>query len=194
MYTFRTWAPAAEKIFVVGDAFGWDSGIEMKRITDGGIWEAIFNSGVSIEGSFYKYAVTSHGETWLKSDPYAFMSETLKKTASIVKTIFDYQWSDFKWMEYRSKCFGKNPQRYFSAPMNIYEVHLGSWRTRNSMSTVNGENYLSYREIADQLASYVKEMGFTHVELMPIMEHPFDGSWGYQNMRLFRADITLWQS
>lgn len=182
-YTFRVWAPAAEHIELVGDFCGWENGLPMERITDGGIWEINRTVDTDIEGTFYKYRVTGRGQTWLKADPYAFQSETLEKTASVIKTPAKFKWQDGSWMKYRSSVFKKDKKKkksYYPAPMNIYEVHLGSWKTRDGKSTEDGEHYLNYREIADLLVPYVKEMGFTHVELMPVMEHPFDGSWGYQ--------------
>ena len=183
-YTFRVWAPNAEKISVVGDVFGWEEGLAMKLCTDGGVWETAYTADKSIEGTFYKYAVTAHGETWQKADPYAVAGQTLKNTASVIRSLPEYDWGDANWLRFRPNKFTsrakKKAGRYYPSPLNIYEMHLGSWKTRDSKSTEDGEHYLTYREIADELAPYVKEMGFTHVELMPIMEHPYDGSWGYQ--------------
>ena len=186
--TFRTWAPNAKRVGLVADFTDWGEGLAFKRITDQGIWECSVETDESLEGSFYKLAVTGkNGVTHLKADPYAFASETLQKTASIVHDISGYTWKDAKWMAKRSatvcpkqRGFKPKVSHFYSAPMNIYEVHLGSWRTVDGASNTDGEHYLNYREIADRLASYVTEMGYTHVELLPIMEHPFDGSWGYQ--------------
>ena len=131
----------------------------------------------------YKYAVTGRdGITHMKADPYATSSETLKNTASIVCDISTFKWNDRKWLNRRRG----RPERdwkkghFYPEPMNIYEVHLASWKTENGESTEEGENYISYRRAADELAPYLTEMGYTHIELLPIMEHPFDGSWGYQ--------------
>ena len=178
--TFRTWAPRADAVTLVGDAFGWDDGVPMTRVTDGGVWEAAIPNASDVQGTFYKYRVTHDGESRLKADPYAFAQETLGKTASIAYPLPDFDWHDEAWMKHRAGCFGRVKGHYHAAPLNIYEMHLGSWRTRNGQSTANGDNYLNYREIAAALVPYVKEMGFTHVELLPVMEHPYDGSWGYQ--------------
>ena len=185
---FRVWAPNAKSISVMSDFTGWDNGQPMMRVTDSGVWETTMEAAESFVGKYYKYAVTGqNGVTHLKSDPYAFHSETLSKTASIITDISGYTWHDEDWMKKRSatlcpKTRGFKPKvnHFYSAPLNIYEVHLGSWRTRDGKSTVGGENYLGYREIADRLSAYLMDMGYTHVELLPITEHPFDGSWGYQ--------------
>lgn len=190
-YVFRVWAPNADIVCLTGDLCGWDDDIRMTRTTKDGIWECTVESDKPLENTFYKYKITNHGVTHLKADPYAFYSETLKKTASIIYDTDGYEWHDSEWMEYRKNtvcpqqpksrgCIKPKKSHFYSAPMNIYELHLGSWRTKNGETTKERENYLNYREIADSLAPYVKELGFTHVELMPVMEHPFDGSWGYQ--------------
>ena len=178
---FRVWAPNAEGISVVGDFNGWDvSASPMQRITDMGIWEVkLPRSSVSI-GQKYKFAINRNGKIVLKSDPYAFYSETLENTASIVYSLPDYDWNDKTWFAHRRKTIKVTDKTKFACPINIYEVHLASWRTRDGRSNVNGDAYLNYREIADLLIPYVKQMGYTHVELLPITEYPFDGSWGYQ--------------
>lgn len=184
-YIFRVWAPNAEKVELVSDFTAWDHGVELKKITHG-IWECELAFEHSLVGKYYKYKLTNNGISHYKADPYAFHSQTNGLTASIVCNIDDFQWTDEKWFEYRKNAMHKsdsdlaNGKYFYQAPVNIYEVHLGSWKTRGSMCNSDGEHYLTYREIADELASYVKKMGFTHVELLPIMEHPFDGSWGYQ--------------
>ena len=182
-YVFRVWAPSADSVSVIGDFCTWEHGIPMKKISSG-IWEASFSSRDCLEGAFYKYAVTNSGVTWEKSDPYAFSSQTLENTASIIKDISNLGFDDSQWMKNRHKKFrrkGKALQEHFyPSAMNIYEVHLGSWKTRDGECTSDGKHYLNYREIADEMAPYVKDMGYTHVELLPITEHPFDGSWGYQ--------------
>ncbi len=186
-YTFRVWAPNADSVSLVGDICDWDNGLPMRRVTQKGVWELTVSRPETAEGTFYKYKITSSGETRLKADPYAFSGETLTKTASIIYDISRFEWHDEGYREYMRSLFAPRktkqksaPQHFWSAPLNIYEVHLGSWRTRDGKSTESGENYLNYREIADQLAPYVKKMGYTHVELLPVMEHPYDGSWGYQ--------------
>ena len=185
-YTFRVWAPNADEISVVSDITSWDNGAKMHKISGKGVWEYKFNSPSSLIGSFYKYKITRNGVVHYKADPYAFHSQSLEKTASIIANIDGFSWNDEAWLNYRKQLFLKSENSkdsskyYYQAPMNIYEVHLASWKTRNSKSTNNGENYLNYKEIADELAPYVKKMGYTHIELMPVMEYPYDGSWGYQ--------------
>lgn len=187
-YTFRVWAPNAVRITLNSDFTDWNDGFPMTRINKEGIWEAVIVSEESLEGKFYKFKITGkNGYSHMKSDPYAFESETLKKTASIIAGESKHEWNDADWMKkrYATVCpkqrgFKPKVTHFYSAPMNIYEVHLGSWKTLDGKSTKDGEHYLNYREIADKLAPYVKSMNYTHVELMPIMEHPFDGSWGYQ--------------
>jgi len=165
---FRTWAPKAKTVHLVGDFNNWgEMELKMKRISDGGVWEITVDGVVQYQR--YKYAITSGKESGvLKSDPYAFCSETEGKTASIVFDISGYKWGDSKWQEKISK---RNNLDY---PMNIYEVHLGSW-----MRDTDGQAF-NYIELAKRLIPYVKEMNYTHIELMPVMEHPFGGSWGYQ--------------
>lgn len=173
---FAVWAPNAQAISVVGDFNGWRPGTHTLRPrADGsGVWEA-FLPGVG-KGALYKYHIESreNGYRADKGDPYALYWETSPKTASIVWDL-DYDWGDADWMADRA---GKNG---FKAPISIYEVHLGSWMR------VHEDNYrsLSYRELAERLVAHVTEMGFTHVEFLPIMEHPFFGSWGYQTLGYF---------
>lgn len=162
---FRTWAPKAESVAVVGDFNGWDiNSHPMDRISEGGVYE-IFISGIT-EYSAYKYAVTGNGKTVLKADPYAFHSETPPATASKVYSLDNYVWSDEDFISSRSQPYDK--------PMNIYEVNIASWKKHE-----NGD-YYTYRELAVELVDYVVDMGYTHIELMPVSEYPFDGSWGYQ--------------
>ena len=190
-YIFRVWAPNADVVSLTGDMCGWDDDVRMTRVNKGGVWECTVESGKSLEGCFYKYKITNNGVTHLKADPYAFYSETLEKTASILHELDGFEWNDGEWMTYRKNtvspeqpvargCIKPKQPHFYSAPLNIYEVHLGSWKTADGKSNKDGEHYLNYRQIADDLAPYVKKMGFTHVELMPIAEHPYDGSWGYQ--------------
>ena len=162
---FRVWAPNASKVSVVGDFNNWNKNSNiMSRISNGGIFE-LFIENVK-EYDAYKYAITSNNKTVLKADPYAFHSETPSKTASKVYEIEGYKWQD-------SEYITKKTQPYDKA-INIYEVNLASWKRKD-----NGD-YYSYTELAKVLVDYVKEMGYTHIELMPISEYPFDGSWGYQ--------------
>ena len=165
---FRVWAPNAAWVSVVGDFNNWDIHTNpMHRINDSGIWEIFIAEAV--ENHKYKYAIgTSQGEVLYKYDPYAYYSELRPNTASVVYDLSGYTWKDRYWQQ--KKKSGKN----LGKPMLIYEVHLGSWKRREDGSLMN------YREIADELLDYVVSMGYTHIELMPVMEHPFDGSWGYQ--------------
>src|SRR5438105_5234532 len=163
---FAVWAPNAASVSVVGDFNNWDGRIfPMRSMGTSGIWE-IFMPEIKT-GQKYKYEIhTREGYLRLKSDPVAFYSELRPQTASIVFDVNQYQWNDSAWMQER-------PKKTLNCPMNIYEIHLGSWRHY-------GEEFPNYREIAIDLAKYCNDMGFTHVELLPIMEHPLDESWAYQ--------------
>ncbi len=173
---FAVWAPNAEKVSVIGDFNGWNPELHYLRPRDdgSGIWEG-FIPGID-KGTLYKYHICSRfgGYRVDKGDPYALQWETPPKTSSIVWNL-EYQWNDDEWM--------KNRHRYNSlhSAISIYEVHLGSWRRVPE----EGNRYLTYREVAPYLADYIREMGFTHVEFMPVMEHPFYGSWGYQCIGFF---------
>ena len=177
---FRVWAPNAYNVFVCGDFNGWDDSLPMYKDSDSGIWFAEYFSKTNPEGVRYKYKIVGANGTHLKADPYAFYSETLKNTASRIYDISKFEWHDEQWRESAGRRFCRAEGHFCSSPVNIYEVHLGSWKTRGGKNNVDGDAYLNYREIADELAPYLVDMGYTHVELMPIMEHPFDGSWGYQ--------------
>ncbi len=167
---FAVWAPNARNVFVMGDFNGWNQGeLHLGARGHSGIWEG-FVPGVA-KGAHYKYSIESHqrGYRGEKCDPFAVFCETPPQTASIVWDL-DYTWNDAEWLRTREEC---NTLR---SPMSVYEIHLGSWmRVREE-----GNRSLSYREMAPRLAEYVLRMGFTHVEFMPVMEHPFYGSWGYQ--------------
>lgn len=181
--TFRVWAPNAVTVALASDITSWDAPLKMERVTDAGVWQTTLEGKASFTGMYYKYAVTgTDGNTYLKADPYAFAAQTLGESASVVYDIDSFEWHDAPWMRRRAERAKKDirAKHYYASPMNIYELHLGSWRTKNGESTEDGKNYLSYREAARKLAAYVKDMGYTHVELLPIAEHPFDGSWGYQ--------------
>ena len=164
---FAVWAPHAASVSVVGDFNGWDASLNpMTPIATSGIYEC-FVPGLQV-GTLYKFAIhTQAGDTILKADPYAVWAELRPATASKVADISGYAWGDSKWMETR------RATDFRTAPYAIYEVHPGSWKK-------NGDEFLNYRELAHQLGSYMKDMGYSHVELMGIAEHPFDGSWGYQ--------------
>ncbi|MBO4979762.1 MAG: 1,4-alpha-glucan branching enzyme, partial [Clostridia bacterium] len=170
-YIFRVWAPHAERVFLVGDFNDWDEDTPMIRATEGGVWETEVAAARVEMGGCYKYKlITRKGELY-KADPYGFFMEEPPRTASVFFDPSEYHWHDEAWLRHRAETMGKTP---FEQPLNIYELHLGSWR-RHADGTV-----LSYRELIDELVPYVKQMGYTHVELMPVMEHPYDGSWGYQ--------------
>jgi 1,4-alpha-glucan branching enzyme len=173
---FAVWAPNAESVSVVGDFNEWTPGRHGlgPRWDGSGIWEG-FIPGLG-RGTFYKYSIVSKidGRTIEKGDPYAFAWEVPPRSASVVWDL-DYEWGDAAWMASRRDAIR------FEAPISIYEVHLGSWRRVPE----EGNRFLTYRETAPLLADYVKEMGFTHVEFLPIMEHPFYGSWGYQTLGYF---------
>lgn len=168
-YVFRTFAPNAQTVSVVGTFNNWDRNINhMKKITSNGIWECLI-SGNILEYSEYKYSIiTLFGNEILKADPYGFHFETRPATATKIFDIDKYIWTDSQWQKLKQEKIS------YTQPMNIYELHLSSWRKYK-----DGE-FFSYKKIADELIPYVKDMGYTHVELMPIYEHPYDKSWGYQ--------------
>ena len=169
---FAVWAPHAEKVSVVGDFNKWkEDGFEMTRLEPLGIWE-LFVPGVET-GVLYKYLIeTEDGRLLYKADPFAYAAEMRPGTASKVADITGFKWSDQDWIEKRRNSVPEE------APLSIYEVHPGSWKKHPHGPDEDG--YYNYRELAHSLADYVQEMGYTHVELMGIAEHPFDGSWGYQ--------------
>lgn len=165
---FTTWAPNAINVYVSGDFcnFAIEDEYKMEKITERGIW-SIFIEGVE-PGTKYKYVIEDKaGNKVFKADPYAVTSEVRPATASIISSKTQYKWNDRSWMTKRKKF------KMYDAPINIYEVHLGSWKR-------DGEEFKTYRELAGELPKYLSEMGYTHIELMPIMEHPLDASWGYQ--------------
>lgn len=167
-WVFRVYAPRAECVYLVGDHNGWRVGEPMRRLNEGGIFEC----RVSAEGlNRYKYVIRRGGRDIYKADPYAFFSERPPMTASVCFDLDGYQWHDGGWMAYRKKRFCGD---FYRNPINVYELHALSWKRRADGSP------LSWSELAEELAPYVKQMGYTHVELMPVAEHPFEGSWGYQ--------------
>ena len=173
-YTFRVWAPNAKAVSLVGDFNGWNVGATPMDNLFNGVWQCHVD-GLNRYDT-YKYAVESKsGKVVLKADPYAFHAETRPGNASKIYDLAGYEWGDQAWLDHRRR------NLIYHSPANIYELHLGSWR-RNE----NNE-FLSYHDIADQLAPYLQEMGFTHVELMPVTEHPLDMSWGYQCTGYFAA-------
>lgn len=166
-FVFRVWAPHAQAVSVIGDFNDWNDEENKMTVISPGIWEAEIDN-INIYDC-YKYSIKSrNGRTIVKADPYAFHAETRPGTASKVYVNPSYKWNDKKWAD-------KNKQgNILEKPVNIYEVHFGSWKQHE-----NGD-FLSYRQMAEELVPYVKDMGYTHIEMLPIMEFPFDGSWGYQ--------------
>ncbi len=173
---FAVWAPNARQVAVVGDFNHWDGSQHPMNSSDSGIW-TLFVPGLS-EFTVYKYRITTQsGEEQDKADPYGFAMEERPRTGSVVADIDRYQWQDQAWIA------GRKDRQALNAPIAIYEVHLGSWRKVADKQW--GRRYLSYRELAATLIPYVVDMGYTHIELLPIAEHPFDGSWGYQVLGFF---------
>ena len=186
---FAVWAPSARNVSILGDFNSWDGRQHQMRKKGNSVWE-LFIPEIGI-GEAYKYEIKNwEGHIYEKSDPYGFQQEVRPKTASIVADLDSYQWQDQDWMENRRHTDG------LSKPISVYEVHLGSWLHTSSSTepkSIKGESpivhvselkpearFLSYYELAEKLIPYVKELGYTHLELLPIAEHPFDGSWGYQ--------------
>ena len=181
---FAVWAPGVRSVRVVGEFTSWQPGECWLRHVSGGVW-AGFVPGVA-EGALYKYLIeTAAGELLYKADPCAFAAELRPGTASRAVKLTGYRWRDGEWMAARK---GRD---HFREPLNIYEVHLGSWRQhdvpRAGEQDVPPGAFYTYRELADTLVPYAKDMGYTHIELMPVMEHPLDGSWGYQVTGYFAA-------
>lgn len=175
---FAVWAPNAAAVSIVGDFNEWDeNATPMERLEPLGIYQ-IFLTGIKV-GDIYKYCVTAQdGKKTLKADPYGFQAELRPNNASVVVDISDFKWHDSRWMKKREKFDDKKN------PMFVYEVHPGSWK-KHEQTEEDEDGFYNYREIAHELAAYVKDMGYTHVELMGIAEHPFDGSWGYQVTNYF---------
>ena len=175
---FAVWAPNAAGVSIVGDFNEWDeNATPMERLEPLGIYQ-IFLTGIKV-GDIYKYCVTAQdGKKTLKADPYGFQAELRPNNASVVADISDFKWHDSRWMKKREKFDDKKN------PMFVYEVHPGSWK-KHEQTEEDEDGFYNYREIAHELAAYVKDMGYTHVELMGIAEHPFDGSWGYQVTNYF---------
>ena len=175
---FAVWAPSARRVSIVGDFNRWDGRVNpMRARGSSGIWE-LFIPELG-EGAIYKYEIIGANGAMLplKADPYAFRGELRPNTGSVVVNLDTYKWTDTEWINHRSE------KNWLEAPISVYEVHLGSWRRVPEESN----RWLTYRELGDQLIPYVKDLGYTHIELLPIMEHPFDGSWGYQTIGYFAA-------
>ncbi len=178
---FRVWAPSARRVSVIGDFNYWDGRVhQMRALGASGIWE-LFIPGID-KGEIYKFELRSaHGEIIEKSDPFQFFSEIRPRTASVIWELEGYEWDDATWLSKRKE------QPLYDRPVSIYEVHLTSWQR----DPADPERFLSYRELAQYLIPYVVKMGFTHIELMPITEHPYDESWGYQVTGYFAATSRM---
>ena len=173
-YLFRVYAPEAEKVSVMGEFNDWNRDADYMTRDEQGIWEKFIPN--SPEYAAYKYSVwAKSGDVFDKSDPYGFHFETRPGNATKAYDIDGYEWGDASWLDWRKKHLP------YSNPVNIYECHLGSWKMHED------GNFYSYRQLADELVPYVKEMGYTHIEFMPLTEYPFDGSWGYQVIGYFAA-------
>ncbi len=168
---FRVWAPHAVQVALVGSFCDWENGIPMQRAGESGLYVLALPQERVPDGALYKYRILGRdGNFHMKADPYGQSMEAPPGTATVFARRKAYPWNDRGWLAQRRR-HAASGRKY---PINIYEIHLGSWMRRPDGS------HLGYRELADQLAPYLKQMGYTHVELMPVMEHPFDGSWGYQ--------------
>ena len=173
---FAVWAPNADRVSLIGDFNGWDGRVHaMRLLVPSGVWE-IFIPDLA-DGEKYKFEIrTRTGQLLNKTDPFGVAFEPPPQTAAVVHDISRYQWGDQSWMSARRECGS-----WLDRPMAIYEVHLGSW----ARVPEDGNRFLTYREMAHRLVRYVKDLGFTHIELLPVMEHPFSGSWGYQVLGFF---------
>lgn len=170
---FSVWAPNAREVSVIGDGNGWTPGQDYLSSSDSGVWYGEVAGAAA--GTRYKYAIrTQDGDLLEKADPFAFASELRPATASVVWNLRDYPWTDDAWLQKRRET------DWLRAPVSIYEVHLGSWKRPQ-----DGREFFTYRELAPALTEYVLETGYTHIQLMPVTEHPFDGSWGYQTTGYF---------
>ncbi len=172
-YSFRTWAPNADCVELVSDFSGWATPLKLTRVSENGVWELIYTSAEPLDNMGYKFLIHSPSGAGYKADPYAKFSRGGADGTSLIFTS-QFKFTDHNWLLHRRAAMREKDGAYLSTPINIYEVHLASF-LRHEDGT-----YLSYRELADTLAPYVKAMGYTHVELLPISEYPFDGSWGYQ--------------
>lgn len=170
---FAVWAPNAKEVSVISDGNGWTHSRDWLNSSDTGVWSGVIKG--AIPGTRYKFAIrTQSGQIIEKADPYAFYAELRPGTASIIWSLRDFQWNDQEWLAKRDEV------NWLEAPVSCYEVHPGSWKRPS-----DGRQFFNYRELAHHLAEYVLEMGYTHIQLMPITEHPFDGSWGYQTTGYF---------
>ena len=174
IYSFRTWAPNASTVGLVSDFTGWQTPVPLKRITENGVWELEYRSTHSLEKEPYKFRIVSQGETHDKGDPYAAFSRGSDDGASLIFCENKYKWGDKRWLTQRKKVVTHKNGAYIPHPINIYEMHFASFMRHDDGS------FMTYREMAEILPAYLKRMGYTHVEFLPLQEYPYDGSWGYQ--------------
>ncbi len=180
-YTFRVWAPGASSVGLISDFSGWGDALPLDRITDNGVWETTLTYDHSLDGKAYKYRIIRGDRVFDKGDPYAVFSRGFDDGGSVIYTShFDF--TDGEWLEYRRRTFCDAEHAY---PMNIYEMHLGSFMRHSDNS------YYTYREYADILPPYLKRMGYTHVEFLPLAEYPYDASWGYQPCAFFAPSMRF---
>ena len=170
-FVARVWAPHAHAVFFVGDLNGWQESHPMSRVSEKGVFECAFASDAFGEGSLYKFKIYHPNGVCYKADPYARGAGEFPETASVYRDVEGFGWTDGGWLAYRAR---QSKKGAYAQPINIYEMHVGSWK-----KDADGKP-LRFSALAEELAPYLKQMGYTHVELMPVMEHPFDGSWGYQ--------------
>ncbi|MBO5907201.1 MAG: 1,4-alpha-glucan branching protein GlgB [Clostridia bacterium] len=175
VYTFRVWAPNADAVALISDFSGWESPLALSRVTERGVFELSYTSMSSLEGLSYKYRIYRDGREFDKGDPYARFSRGYDDGASVIFTDDGFEWGDKSWLAYRSRTVVEAEGVFLPTPINVYELHIGSF-----MRHEGDNSYLGYRELAEILPSYVKSMGYTHVEFLPVHEFPYDGSWGYQ--------------
>lgn len=170
-FVFRTFAPNAVAVYLVGDFNEWDESMPLVRISDGGVWEYVDSASRVSIGASYKYKIVSESGEHYRGDPYAVAWSSANEMMSLALCQSKYCWRDESWLSYRKRTVAKNG--FYSLPMNVYELHLGAWKRREDGS------YLGYPELAREISTYVKQMGYTHIELLPIMEHTEDSLWGY---------------
>ena len=183
-YIFRVYAPMADRVYLVADFTDWKIGKEMERVCKAGVYECRLEYSKNIEGANYKFRIVSGNSERYKADPFARRSEIQPMGASVVMTEGGFSFSDKAWLEKRKK---GAKDKFASSPVNIYEIHLGSWQTKDGRSNLYGDAYLGYKEIASRLVPYVKKMGFTHVGLLPVLASD-EGSAGYMPKAFFSVD------
>lgn len=174
-YVFRVFAPNAQKVFLVGDFNGWSEDTRLYKVSAGGVWETFVEGKKVAAQQRYKFKIYGNGAVCYRADPYARCTDKMPETASLIPSECEYSWKDGGWLAFRKKV----APEFYSLPMNVYEIHLGSWKRHEDGTP------FSYTELARELAPYAKQMGYTHIQLMPIAEYPYDASWGYQVCSFF---------